>query len=184
MKKVTQILAALVLSVGLVGVAGTSPASALEIDAEDCDNFVIFNTGPGSDNTIRCIDSINLEVTCVNNTYILTNNSQQALSGAATVTGNTSGAGAVSGPASNSNDTTVHTVGDPCVSTPTTPTTPETPAAPTVTPVATPVEKPAALPFTASNSVMETALIALIALATAAFTARAAVKVYRRATLK
>lgn len=177
MKKVTQILAALVLSVGLVGGLG-SVANA----QEPCDNLVIYNTGPNSDNVILCLDDVELEVTCNSNVYVLTESSQEAVSGAAVSQGSTTGGNAVSGSATNENGATVQ-IGAACGETPA-PTTPETPTTPTVTPVAVPVEKPAALPYTASSSIMETALIALIALATAVVTARMAINVYRRATLK
>jgi hypothetical protein len=181
MKRVTQLVVALVLSVGIFNCVSTSSVNA--VDVGNCDNIVIFNTGPGSDNSIRCVDDLDLEVTCNGTIYVLTENSQTALSGAATVTGNTSGAGAASGTAVNSNDTAIHYVGEGCGTTTTT-TTPETPATPSVpaTPVATP--KVAVLPFTASSSVAETALISLVAVAVVIATSRIAVLAYRRATQK
>jgi hypothetical protein len=180
MKRVTQIVAALVLSVGILSSVSTSNAGA--IDVGNCDNIVIFNTGPGSNNSFRCVDDLDLEVTCNGSTYVLTENSQTAVSGAATVTGNTSGAGAASGTAANSDDTTIHFVGEGCGgATPTTPETPTTPSVP-ATPVATP--KVTALPYTASSSVAETALISLVAIAVAVATSRIAVLAYRRATQK
>jgi len=180
MKKVTQILVALVLSFGLVGI-GAATANA---QATNCDNIVIYNTGPGSNNVALCITDTELEVVCDNNIYVLTDSSQEAVSGEAVSQGSTAGGNAVSGSATNENGTTVQ-IGTSCGETPApAPVTPETPAAPTVTPVATSVEKPTLLPYTATGSLSEALLIGLIALATAALTARITIKAYRRIALK
>lgn len=177
MKKVTQILVALVISVGIVSIGTSAHAQQAP-----CDNIVIYNTGPNSTNVALCINDTELEVVCDNNIYVLTENSQEAVSGEAVSQGSTAGGNAVSGSATNENGATVQ-IGAACGETPA-PVTPETPEIPTVTPTSAPVEKPSVLPYTASSSFGETALIAVIAIATAAVTARLAIAVYRRATLK
>lgn len=181
MKKVTQILVALVLSLGLASIGDIANAQVA-----NCDNIVIYNTGPGSNNVALCITDTELEVVCDNNIYVLTDNSQEAVSGEAVNQGSAAGGNAVSGSATNENGTTVQ-IGADCGETPAptpTPVTPETPATPTVTPVTTSVEKPTLLPYTATSSLTEGLLIGLIALATAAVTARITIKAYRRIALK
>lgn len=180
MKKVTQILVALVLSLGLASVGQVANAQT-----PDCDNIVIYNTGPGSDNVVLCINDATLEVECQNNIYVLNESSQEAVSGEAVSQGSTAGGNAVSGSATNENGATVQ-IGANCgeVEAPVTPTTPETPSTPVVTPVATPKEKPALLPYTSAGSLAETIAVGLIALATVLLTARIAVTVYRRLALK
>lgn len=177
MKKVTQILVALVVSVGIASTGNTAFAQQAP-----CDNIVIYNTGPGSTNVALCINDTELEVVCNNNVYVLTENSQEAVSGEAESQGSTAGGNAVSGSATNENGTTVQ-IGTSCGET-SAPVTPETPEVPTATPAAVPIEKPSVLPYTATSSFGEVAVIAVITIATAAITARLAVAAYRRATLK
>jgi len=69
----------------------------------------ISNTGPDSHNTIRFNNSSDVRVNNNNNISVENNNSQQASSGSAVVSRNTSGGSATSGSASNisTNDVTV-----------------------------------------------------------------------------
>lgn len=181
MKKAAQILTAAILSLGLASIAHTAGAQQ-----PSCDSIVITNTGAGSNNQGVCTVNVTATVICSNNVYVLDNNSQQAVSGAASVLGNTTASTAVSGDATNQNGTAVQ-IGAACVSavTPTTPTpetpAPQTPTTPTVTPIATaPAAKPAVLPYTAGNSTIDTILIAAILLGTIAITIRLAISAYRR----
>jgi hypothetical protein len=179
MKKVTQILTALVLGISFVGIGSVAHAQ----EVKSCDSIVITNTGEGSYNEGVCTVNVDVNVTCTNNVYVLDDNSQEAATGAASELGNTSGGAAVSGNATNDNGQTVQigaSCGQPAV--PTTPTTPTTPVVPVAT--AAPKQQVTVLPFTASNSTAETAVIATIALATVLVTARVAVSVYRRMALK
>ncbi len=171
MKKLVQILTAAVVSVAFVGsVAG----------AQECDNIVIFNTGPDSNNQVSCVDVTNLTVTCVNNVFVLDTNSQTALTGSASVAANVTSGNALSGDANNSNGQVV-TIGASCVSA-TTPVTPVTPGGGSVTPAAE--TKVAALPYTAGTSAATIVAISLVAAAAIVAVSRIAIAAYRRYSVK
>jgi LPXTG-motif cell wall-anchored protein len=103
-KKLLQTLAGAVAGVALMG--GVAAASTVT-----CGN--ISNTGPGSTNTITCVDSQEHNVSCNNNVIVKNSNDQDAQSGGAFTTDNTSGGSASSGNSSNSNSVVV-TVGASC----------------------------------------------------------------------
>lgn len=189
MKKISQILIAAVLTVGLVSF-GDNVANAQVVEEETCESIVISNTGSGSINEGICVVNVDVEVTCNNNIYVLNENDQEVVTGAAQELGNTTGGTAISGNATNENGTTVQ-IGAVCSETttpvtPVTPTTPEKPVTPTTpaTPVAAPVQKVAALPNTASNSIVQTVVFSLVAIAAVAIASRVAIAAYRRSTLK
>jgi hypothetical protein len=98
-------------------------------------NGTISNTGSGSNNTITCVDTNNVSVTCVNNVVTTNNNNQTATSGNVSAAFNTTVGNVSSGDASNSN-TVVVNVGTSC--------NPVTPAAAPVTPATPPATPPAA----------------------------------------
>jgi hypothetical protein len=194
MKKLTQIVAAIVLSVAFVGTVSTVQAQeAPEIDLPNCDVLVIDGTGPDSENEIVCTTDIKVNVECVNKIYVLTENSQEALSGAAVVGGNVTGGTAITGNATNENDTTVQ-IGAACgqeeqgeqggQGAPAVVTSAEVPGAGAGGAGAAAPQHVAALPFTAGSSTLETAAISAIVLATAFTTVRLAVAAYRRQALK
>jgi hypothetical protein len=191
MKKLTQIVAAIVLSVAFVGTVSTVQAQeAPEIDLPNCDVLVIDGTGPDSENEIVCTTDIKVNVECVNKIYVLTENSQEALSGAAVVGGNVTGGTAITGNATNENDTTVQ-IGAACgqeeqggQGAPAVVTSAEVPGAGAGGAGAAAQQHVAALPFTAGSSTLETVAISAIVLATAFTTVRLAVAAYRRQALK
>ena len=41
-----------------------------------CEGATITNTGPGSTNEVKCVDSRDIKVTCVNDVYVVNNISQ------------------------------------------------------------------------------------------------------------
>ena len=91
-----------------------------------CEGATITNTGPGSTNEVKCVDSRDIKVTCVNDVYVVNNNSQTGGSGDADNSGNTTGGGSISGNATNENGTTVQ-IGASCATQPAA-VTPENPA--------------------------------------------------------
>lgn len=165
-------VSAAVLSVAFVGAAAgaqtiTPPAG--------CTNFVIYNTGAGSNNVAVCVDTVTLTVECTNNVYVLDANSQSAVSGQAVSQGNSAGGNAVSGDATNSNNQTVQ-IGATC-GTPANNTSTENP-----TPGqggVTPAPKPAALPYTAADSTVAVVATSLVAAAAIVAGSRVATAAYR-----
>jgi hypothetical protein len=124
MKRLLQILSVAVLSTGFMVTAAAADV------LPDC-NGNISNTGSGSDNNVNCTESSNVYVQCVNNIYVVDQNSQGTNTGDVLVTGNTSGGNGSSGSGSNSNSTNV-SVGASCGTPPaTTTTTTTTPPATT-----------------------------------------------------
>lgn len=122
MKKVLQIASASIVGISmLAGVAAADSVSAT------CGS--ISNTGQGSTNVVNCVTSTNQTVTCDNNIIVLNDNDQNAGSGNAFSSDNTTGGIATSGDANNSNAVNV-TVGASCGATvaTVTPATPATPA--------------------------------------------------------
>ena len=187
MKKISQILIAAALAVGLTGFGSVANA---QTPPTDCDVIVINGTGSGSTNVVECYVKYDATVTCDNGFYVLNQADQTAITGMAQAAGNTNPGAAISGNAKNENGTDV-TVGLKCEATttpvtPVTPTTPEKPVTSTTpaTPAAAPVQKVAALPNTASNSIVQTVVFSLVVIATAAIASRVAIAAYRRSTLK
>jgi hypothetical protein len=176
MKKVLQILAAVVVSVGLMGNVANADACSGDI--------VVHNSGSGNNTTISCENIENVTITCVNNVTVANISYQEGQSGPATVGGNESDGSSTTGSVTNENNQTTQVgvtgCGAEVPATPTTPT-PTTPATPTT---AAPKQKVAVLPYTASSSVAETALIAVAVAAVVAIASRIAVVAYRRVSLK
>lgn len=148
--------------------------------------ITITNTGPDSTNEVTCVTISDLEVTCNNSVYVLTENSQSAISGAAGSNVNTSAGSAISGNATNENGATVQ-IGANC-ETPVTPAVvPETPVTPTTPTTGTGAATPTAvavLPNTANSSVTEMAIAGLIALVSVIGLSQLGLSLYRRAALK
>jgi hypothetical protein len=152
MKKLLLTLAIAVLSLG-----GTSVANA----ETTC---TISGTGPGSTSECNVSDEFSCTVTNDNDFTIVNNNTQEATSGTATNSDNTTSGGASSGSATNSNGTVIEVTIDngDCLVAAVTPPAPVggsgavTPAAGgmgEVTPVAAPQKvTPAALPNTSAGS--------------------------------
>ena len=187
MKKLIQILAASIMSVGLM-------AGAASADTVTCGN--ITNTGPGSTNTITCVDVNNTQVTCNNDDKVVTSNDQSSNSGNAFTVDNTYSGDSNSGDSNNSNTVTVN-LGDSCapqvaaVTTPTTtPTvTPATTTTPVVTPSvtkpATPVQKSvAALPNTGSSTLLDDSALTVAVVGGTIAVSQLGVFAYRRFALK
>lgn len=113
MRKTLSIMSAAVISVACMG--GVA-------NAETCDTIVINGTGDGSNNTVTCNVTADVNVTCTNGLYALTSNSQTAVSGAVEAEGNTAGGATITGNATNENGETV-TIGASCIPAVTTTTT-------------------------------------------------------------
>lgn len=175
MKKLLRILTATILSVAFMG----SVASA---QSPDCGVLIINGTGPGSNNVVTCTTTVNVNVVCTNNIYVLTSDSQNAVSGSAVVGGNVTGGTAITGNATNENNQTVQ-IGADCgeSTTPVTPVTPVTPGSGSATPAA---QKVAVLPYTATNSTLAIVAGSLAIAASVVIISRLAVAAYRRASLK
>lgn len=157
MKRFLQGAIIAIVSVGFLG--STSQAQAA------CPEATITNTGPGSTNVIECVSASEVAVTCTNNIYVVTSNSQNAGSGDGTDDNNTTSGNVITGSATNENGTVVQ-IGATCVSqtaTPTTPTTPSTPM-PVPTPApqtglgnakGSPAQPVASLPNTANSTLVQ-----------------------------
>ncbi len=188
MNKVTLLISAFIISLGVVGGVASTPAQAQEAA---CNSIVISNTGAGSNNEGTCIIDVSVNAVCENNIYILNDNSQDAVSGAASTIGTVNGNTTVSGNATNENNASVElgaSCGEAATETPVTPT-PDTGTDTPTTPTpgmgnSTPKQSIAALPNTAANStvVIIAAVAATIAAAFAA--SRLAMYAYRRANEK
>lgn len=99
MKRVLQMLAAVVLAAGFSN--GVAQAAL---------NCTISNTGPGSTNTCTTEDDREITFTCENGILINNDTNQEVTTGDAEVIDSTTGGGASSGDASNSNKTLVEVV--------------------------------------------------------------------------
>jgi hypothetical protein len=119
MKRILQSLAVSLVTVGMTG--GIAAADAVTCNGD------ISNTGPGSTNSVTCVDNENNSVSCDNNIIVSNDNDQNAGSGGAFTTGNTTGGGATSGDADNNNATVVE-VGTSCAPVEATNSTPTPPA--------------------------------------------------------
>lgn len=181
MKKVAQLLTAIIVSVGVVGnVAGAQVAQT-----PDCTSIVITNTGANSNNSGTCIVNTSVTATCVNNIYMLNQNDQTAVTGQASSLGNTSSNPAITGNATNTNGTSVQ-IGAACgqTTTSTTPTATEPTTPSTGAGQAPEVKKVAALPYTASSDTASIAIIATAVALGAFVAARVGTAIYRRIALK
>lgn len=89
------------LAIAVAGLSGTSPSVGAT------DSCSISNTGPDSTNSCVVKDDFTCKVENDNKFTVINNNNQEATSGDATVSGNTSGGGATSGSATNSNGTVI-----------------------------------------------------------------------------
>lgn len=90
-------------------ILGLSAVSGLPVNAQGptCDNIVITNTGPNSNNQGTCTVNVSAKVVCNNNIYVLDSNSQTAVTGTASSLGSTSAGSAISGSATNENNQAV-----------------------------------------------------------------------------
>lgn len=162
------------VSAAVVSVAFVGAAAGAQAPAQNCDVLVINGTGQGSNNQVVCTTTTNVQVTCTNNVYALTSNSQSAISGATIVGGNVTGGTAISGNATNENNQTVQigaSCGVPADNTSTT--TPTTPGQGSTTP------KPKALPYTAADSTVAVVATSLVAAAAIVAGSRVATMAYR-----
>jgi len=160
MRKILLTITSSVLGIGLMGAVAS--ASAVTCSGS------VSNTGAGSTNTVSCVDTNNVSVSCNNKDVITQSNTQNSTSGGATTSGNTSGGNSTSGSSSNSNSTKVQ-LGASCApvagtttafTTGAVVTTTSTPAATMTTPAATPTS----LPSTGSNSSLDAAIVGVSAL--------------------
>jgi hypothetical protein len=103
MRKLVQILSTAILGASLI--AGVASASTATCGVSD--------TGPGSTNTVNCVDSNNTTVTCNNKDMIEESSGQSASSGSTSSSSNTTSGNSTSGMSSNSNTDTV-SVGASC----------------------------------------------------------------------
>lgn len=174
MKKLVKIISAVLISTAFIGSAAS---------AATCDSIVINGTGPESTNTVTCNVQVDVNVTCVNNTYTLTDNSQAAVTGAAESEGNSTGGAAVSGNATNSNGQTVQ-IGSSCTSTnsSTTPSSSTIPGASTASGAGAYI--PDVLPHTSNESAIFPVAIILAVVAIVVTISRMIVTIYRRHTLR
>src|SRR5581483_1947724 len=96
MKKVTQSISAVVVSLSLLGGVASAASTSCSI----------IDTGANSDNICVNKSSDELSVTCKNNVDVVFVNGQNSGSGSVTVVGNTTSGFSVSGNAVNTNSTT------------------------------------------------------------------------------
>ncbi len=173
MKRLGQILTAAVLSVAFVGASAGA-------QVPNCDVLVINATGPESNNQIICEVEENVTVVCQNGVYVLDENSQEAVTGAASNQGNVTSGTAITGNATNENNQTVE-IGSTCGSVTSPSPSPSASPSPSVTPTAT---KPAALPFTSGNDASSIVVASLAMAAVVVAVSRLAIAAYRRISIK
>jgi hypothetical protein len=157
-------------------------SAAVGAQSSGCAGATITNTGPNSTNTITCVDSSTVSVTCVNNVFTVTNNSQTSNTGGANNSGNTTGGGSITGNATNSNGQTVQ-IGASC-DVPSTTTTTTTPSTGLGEVEGTSTTKVAALPYTAKSSIATWVVAVAAGLAGLVGLSRLAVLAYRHSLLK
>lgn len=190
--------------VAIIATLALTSSVAYATDPEMCSEADISHTGPGSVNKVECEIATDIRVKCVNNVYVVTDNSQTANSGNATSGGNTTGGGATSGNAVNENGTTVRigaSCGTPAVVTPEAPTPPKPGGGMgAVTPASQQPTQPAGgagavapsqsmgaiatLPNTSSNPVLDSALLAGTGLTGMLVTSWLGTAAYRRFLLR
>lgn len=176
MKRYTRALLVTVLSIGLMG--------SVSVGAEGpCAGATITNTGADSVNTIECVDASSVKVSCSNGIYVVSSSDQTAESGMA------DGPSAITGNATNDNNAVV-TIGASCATQTTVPVTPTPPAEVAKTTPGTGLgaaaakPKVAALPNTASNPIVDIALVATASLVAILIGSRLFVLAYKNAALK
>lgn len=186
MKRFMRGIVAVIIAAGIMG----GPAYAQQA----CDGaLVISDTGPGSTNEIKCVDSSTVRVTCTNDVYVVNNNSQTSESGDATNSNNTTGGSSITGSATNENGTTVQ-IGASCVAAPVVTTSEEKPNQPTPgkgaglvagvnTAAAPSTQQVALLPNTAGNSIVETIITGIATLIGIIAASRLAIVLHRRIAL-
>lgn len=169
MKKLIQIVAAAVVSVGFVG----SIASA----ATCTTNVVIDNSGNGNVTTVTCDNEHTATITCVNNIVVGNYNNQQGGTGS----GTSSGGPVETGSVVNYNGTETK-IGAACgASTTTSPSpSPSGSPSPSTSMKPAPSVKPKALPNTATNDTASIVATSLVAAVGVVALSRAAVAAYRR----
>lgn len=179
--------------VKLLTVAAVAPVVLAGGALADGSQSSCSNYATGTDSYNACIAATdNLTyVTCVNNVYTVFSSSQNATSGNANNTNNSSTGGATSGSAVNANNQTVQigaacttaaaTTGGGTTTTPT-PTTTTTTPAPVTTPKTTVVA--AVLPETGSNTVLQSAVIGVVALGVILAASKASIFAWQRLSSK
>ena len=178
MKRILKFVTALIVSTAFIG----NFASATPCSGE------ILNTGPVSDNVIKCEVVNNVTIECDNTLYLLTVNDQDATSGDGNVTRNTSTGDVVSGDAANINLTSSDVNIDSLCAIPLS----VAPGGGAIVPAESTPEQPgggegaapAMLPNTASASIAPLAIASLAASAFVVATSRLAVAAYRRVSNK
>lgn len=179
MKKLLQILSAIVVSAGFIGSVATAQSCDAEVD----------NSGNGNTTEVECETVRNVNITCENNVYVATIVAQAGQSGNGTVTSNQSSGSVATGTVANYNGNQVTIGVTGCggsTETPETPVTPggggsTTPSSTPVVPTAAPKQAVAALPFTASNDMMAIAIASIAGVVVTLALSRLGVAAYRRA---
>ena len=193
MKRYLRGFVAIVATLAFMG----GVANAQEGSGDCSGDAIITHTGPDSVNKIECVSARDIKVTCKNNIYVVTDNSQSAGSGDTTNDGNTTGGSAISGNATNENGTIVE-IGASCGEQPAviTPENPKpgmgavTPSSQqpsggggAVAPTQAPVEI-TTLPDTSSNPILDGALIAGSSLTGLLIASQLSIAAYRRFALR
>lgn len=171
----------------LIAVLGVSLLATGSVNAESCPGATISNTGAGSVNEIECVDSSQVQVTCSNDIYVVTNSDQVGSSGDVGSIGGTTTGNVISGNATNESGATVaigSSCAQPVVTAPVIPKTPTPPTPPTGLGAAAAKPKVATLPNTASNPIVEIAIISTLALVATLVISRLYVLAYRYSALK
>lgn len=176
--------------VGMVGATGSN----------NCDIYQSGSTSYKSCQSLTDTTKTSVKVVCVNNVYVIDNNSQNAGTGNATITSNGSGGYAASGNAQNTSGSTV-TIGASCgqaatsssstppstsggsSSTPTTTKKSSSPSAP-LTPSSSTAMSAASLPETGSNTLVNAAVIGTVLVVGGLAISFVGTALYRRAALK
>lgn len=171
MKKIVPMVSTIVLSTAFIGSVAGAQAP------QNCDVLVINGTGPGSTNQVVCDVTVDVNVVCDNNVYVLDTNSQTAVSGAASSQGNVTSGTAISGNATNSNGQTV-AIGTSCSTSTTTGEQPEPGRGGGGAFV--PPETVDTLPNTNNGSLAPTAIAGVAGIATTIAMSHLAISAYRR----
>lgn len=185
MKKLLQILTAVIACVSLSGVVASAQASTCQITG----------TGPGSNNVCQFDNTNSVIYTCLNNVLVVNGTNQTSTTGIAQTTGNTSAGSATSGSAINEGETTTNASATCAAAAPATPTptpspTPAAPAVPqgggTVSGVTTPAPaaRVAALPNTGGATALTYAVGAVAGLGATAVVTQAVLASSRRRALR
>ncbi len=185
MRKLVQIISAALLSVAFIGVTASAQVPSNTIG---CDDIVINNSGNDSENNVTCETVTETTITCTNNIIVGNVNFQGGESGEGSAEGNNGTGSVKAGTVVNYNGTQT-TVGAACGASTTTSPSPSVSPSPSTTPGAggagaAGAVKPAALPYTASNSTLAVVIMSLAAAAAVVAGSRVAVALYRRVSNK